>query len=225
MVKWTGPAVARGLAAEVLGEGFTVRKGTCAFPGELTSELTVKAAKASVLEPGRGHVDFPGVEVLVDVSADYPDRAVEEFGQFGFRFSLRTALRSERKGPPAPGQYRTDGGGDGLPPELVEDVRRLRPLLVLTTGEVVELMATREDRLRFGPIDLTVYVRDTERRLVKAYLMARRFGLTGTARQVVDEFRAGRPKARLTEERLELVREFTWGGFDLSELSAALTTG
>ncbi|MFI5532974.1 hypothetical protein ACIA8O_31000 [Kitasatospora sp. NPDC051853] len=55
--------------------------------------------------------------------------------------------------------------------------------------------------------------------------MARRFGSAEAAGTVVDAYRAGRRRPRLTEERRELVGEFARGGFDVSELSSVLVVG
>ncbi|MFF7456838.1 hypothetical protein [Kitasatospora sp. NPDC008115] len=225
MGKWTAPGVARALAAGVLGEGFVVRGGVCSFQGGLTSRVLVKAVRGALVEPGRGCVRFPAVEIFVDVSVDYPDRAVEKFGQFGFWVPLRSALRVDAKGRPEGAQYRIGDVRDGLPGEIVEDVGEARGLLALSPRELVELMSDPNGAVRFGRMNLGVYVRNRESRLVKAYLMARRLGLRDCAERIVQEYCDLRERKHLAAERQEVLDDYRRSGFDVSELRSALGVG
>ncbi|MFF8770796.1 hypothetical protein [Kitasatospora sp. NPDC015120] len=225
MAQWTAPGVAKALTAGVLGDGFTARGGVSSLRGELTSRLLVKSAKGSVLEPGRGYVDFPAVEIVVDVSVDQPDSTVEKFGQFGFWFPLRSALRTDAKGRPERDQYRIGDAAGGLPEEITEDAREARNLLVVGPGELIDLMAAPGDAVRFGRMNLGVYVKNRESRLVKAYLAARQLGLHDRAERIVQEYRDTGERQRLAAERSELLDDFGRAGLDVSGLRTALSAG
>ncbi|MGW6707382.1 hypothetical protein ACWGDE_21170 [Streptomyces sp. NPDC054956] len=223
MPKWTAPSVARTLARDVLGDRFTVRGATCSLDGPITSVLIVKRTTGSVLEPGRGPVEFPAVTITLDVSVDFPDKAIDRFAQFGFWVLLRTSLHVDDKGRPEHSEYRINDRDHTLPDEISQDVRKALRLLTVSPSELVDLMSISEDRITFGEMNLTVYSRNTQSRIIKAYLMARKLGLHDASQRIVDTFRKTAEKQRLKEERLETLADYSLAGFDVSELKSALS--
>lgn len=224
MAKWTAPAIARTLARDVLGERFTVRGAICSLDGPITSRMLVKRTTGSTLEPGRGPVDFPAATITIDVSVDFPDKAVEKFGQFGFWIPLRTSLRVDKKGRAENPEYRIDDLDESLPEEISHDTREALNLLTVSPLELVDLMSTSDDRVIFGEMNLTALSRNTQNRIIKAYLMAQKLGLHDASQEILDEFMNTAGRERLKAERLETIADYSRAGFDVSELKSALSS-